>query len=831
MGLLNFASWLKESIDGWLETVDNLDPSKKLRGTGIGAALNKLNPLHHLTKTHDGEKHQDLAPSARFEEVIVGARHRPAPAVGTVEVEVLCAGGWTTSGVGDALSAEDCYALVLLDGGVAQTNVIQDAKVPAWRATDRRAFRFRVADPGATLYVGIFDEDPNPIESDDAIGRCAIALSAFAPGARYDAWFPLTWKATEQEDLATKGRALVADQALATAATSPAGRNTQADSRGAIRLRVKVTWDDGGKALALSALTGLTKGTQYVVAPATKSGKALRENCRFTMYGEGACPHDAVNEPFSMAMVGDHAHELVDLILGLIGGVKNRVLSLVTYRKPFRSVLALVAWMTSVSNHARGIAWLWLLAGLELRDTLAGDTAPADLLQTPRKPSTKIAKPQLSFEAWAATLAVGASAVKPTTEEEADDARNHARGDAENVAVEKMLDEWRASGKVKAAEVEDEDGEADPDDFLSKKPMKKFGSMHPLAPFVRPIQRLLLQLLLPLRAIRGLLDGRDDPVATSTVALLCLVVSAGMFVYAQFLHHWVTWAVGWFVCVLSYVIGLALLGPQNYFLIRAYAKKRQNRHRVRALAGFDPNGYAALKIQDFYRNYKAHLLKLAEEAKKRVAEEKKRAKDEAAVAAKAEADAKLKAAEEKKIKDAIDKHDRAALDALHARQEDLDLGPIVATKHSSFPAIRTHEKVLKLEDDNITFTYACPDAHGGTFGSHEAKHVHLKNITQVDLVNATKPTVFRFRVGHKKYEFHCQSGDDCQLLVQGMRAAAARLAAKPEQMGKKGILRLAVPSKPFGLVNASTLERRPAFPEEFRSVVLGDDKKKPIARD
>ena len=131
--------------------------------------------------------------------------------------------------------------------------------------------------------MGIFDEDPNPIESDDAIGRCAIALSAFAPGARYDAWFPLTWKATEQEDLATKGRALVADQALATAATSPAGRNTQADSRGAIRLRVKVTWDDGGKALALSALTGLTKGTQYVVAPATKSGKALRENCRFTM--------------------------------------------------------------------------------------------------------------------------------------------------------------------------------------------------------------------------------------------------------------------------------------------------------------------------------------------------------------------------------------------------------------------------------------------------------------------------------------------------------------------------------------------------------------------
>ena len=48
---------------------------------------------------------------------------------------------------------------------------------------------------------------------------------------------------------------------------------------------------------------------------ATKGGKALRENVRFAMYGEGACPHDAVNEPFSIARVSDHAHELVDVLL------------------------------------------------------------------------------------------------------------------------------------------------------------------------------------------------------------------------------------------------------------------------------------------------------------------------------------------------------------------------------------------------------------------------------------------------------------------------------------------------------------------------------------
>ena len=61
------------------------------------------------------------------------------------------------------------------------------------------------------------------------------------------------------------------------------------------------------------------------------------------------------------------------------------------------------------------------------------------------------------------------------------------------------------------------------------------------------------------------------------------------------------WLIGWFCTILLYIIGVALFGPQNYFLVKAHVKKKRERQRMRALAGFDPNGHAALQIQDFYR--------------------------------------------------------------------------------------------------------------------------------------------------------------------------------------------------------------------------------------
>ena len=122
-----------------------------------------------------------------------------------------------------------------------------------------------------------------------------------------------------------------------------------------------------------------------------------------------------------------------------------------------------------------------------------------------------------------------------------------------------------------------------------------------MKPFLEPVQRLLLGLLLPLRALRALSNGRADPVATATLAAACLAVGLGTMIYAHFIHSYVMWLLGWFFTILLYIIGVALFGPQNYFLVKAHVKKKRERQRLRALAGFDPNGHAALQIQDFYR--------------------------------------------------------------------------------------------------------------------------------------------------------------------------------------------------------------------------------------
>jgi hypothetical protein len=132
---------------------------------------------------------------------------------------------------------------------------MKDVRAPAWAATDRRAFRFEICDAGATLFCGLFDYDSD--SNDDPIGRCALALRSLAPGATYDAWLPLSLRQNEDESVANATRALVCDQPLAKAATA---NELQKASRGAVRLRITVKWNDGGGKAARSALTSLLGG-------------------------------------------------------------------------------------------------------------------------------------------------------------------------------------------------------------------------------------------------------------------------------------------------------------------------------------------------------------------------------------------------------------------------------------------------------------------------------------------------------------------------------------------------------------------------------------------
>eukprot|EP00629_Pelagomonadales_sp_RCC1024_P006352 CAMPEP_0119263948 /NCGR_PEP_ID=MMETSP1329-20130426/3194_1 /TAXON_ID=114041 /ORGANISM="Genus nov. species nov., Strain RCC1024" /LENGTH=245 /DNA_ID=CAMNT_0007263687 /DNA_START=44 /DNA_END=778 /DNA_ORIENTATION=+ len=243
------AAMLRSYVDGFIKKIDGLDPTKAIPKLG-SMKLGKKD----RASSRDKEENIDEAPSATVERVVVEAKHRPEKPVGTVTVEVLAAGGWARAGMGDSFSSEDVFALVVCDGGVARTDVKPDARVPIWASTERRAFAFDVADPSATLYCALLDEDSDPFSEDDPIGRCAVALRALAPDTTYDAWLPLALRGSEGEAVATATRALVAHKKLAVAASK---HELQKASRGAVRLRVRVSWKDGGTAAARSALGGL----------------------------------------------------------------------------------------------------------------------------------------------------------------------------------------------------------------------------------------------------------------------------------------------------------------------------------------------------------------------------------------------------------------------------------------------------------------------------------------------------------------------------------------------------------------------------------------------
>jgi hypothetical protein len=138
--------------------------------------------------------------------------------------------------------------------------------------------------------------------------------------------------------------------------------------------------------------------------------------------------------------------------------------------------------------------------------------------------------------------------------------RQHHADEAEEEAEEKRLEE----------EVLDRE-----------RPMKAFWSFNPLAPLLLPIQRCLLALARRQRALKAVCNGRDDPVATATLALACFLGALGLFMYTEFIHPWVLWVVIQAETVLIYAlhaVGLLVLGPQNYVLSRLRRRLRRRRH-------------------------------------------------------------------------------------------------------------------------------------------------------------------------------------------------------------------------------------------------------------
>ena len=129
-----------------------------------------------------------------------------------------------------------------------------------------------------------------------------------------------------------------------------------------------------------------------------------------------------------------YAHEAAQDWLDFIAGSRLLARRLIRYEYPLRSLLALFAWISIVRQPARLVPWCLLGLGLVLRDALSGDDA-----------APQLARPQLSFSAWAAAV-VGARAPKPPrppSEHDLRRASTFASASARRVAYRRMIAERR----------------------------------------------------------------------------------------------------------------------------------------------------------------------------------------------------------------------------------------------------------------------------------------------------------------------------------------------------------------------------------------------------
>jgi hypothetical protein len=95
-------------------------------------------------------------------------------------------------------------------------------------------------------------------------------------------------------------------------------------------------------------------------------------------------------------------------------------------------------------------------------------------------------------------------------------------------------------------------------------PMKSFWSFNPLAPLLLPVQRVLLSIARRQRALKAVCNGRDDPVATATVAFAFFLTGLTVFIYTELVHPLVMWSlvqVEHLVVYALHLVGFLLYGP------------------------------------------------------------------------------------------------------------------------------------------------------------------------------------------------------------------------------------------------------------------------------
>lgn len=171
--------------------------------------------------------------------------------LGTLHLEILSCHDLPNLDVGEAVgNLSDCFVCAVFEDAMVQTAVIDDELSPHWMPWTQRAFRFRIAHPMSTLYLGVLDYDFGP-GSHEPIGRVAVNLT----NLRHNYEYTLKYNLYSNSDL------------------------TDRERNGSITIRLRIEYSDEKAAL----LASLQPRPQFHVN--TRRSKTFWV-VRYTVFGE-----------------------------------------------------------------------------------------------------------------------------------------------------------------------------------------------------------------------------------------------------------------------------------------------------------------------------------------------------------------------------------------------------------------------------------------------------------------------------------------------------------------------------------------------------------------
>jgi len=508
-----------------------------------------------------------------------------APAVGELRLEVLAAERLPKMDPGP-LGSADPYALILFESNAARTNACRGTRSPRWAAgKSARAFCLPVLCSYSCVYVAIKDSDD--LSADDDIGRVVIELGSLYSRTVYDCWLPLQLK-----NIKHPGR------------------------RGAVRLRYSVTFFND-RARLLAYMLPMQAPTFYIPFKT----RALMKQSRFALRGKDP------DAKYNLNVIRAHASELkhaiddakaeatrfvIDLLfwhdahaafISLACGLWWQLLITWPHFLPASVPLAVLAALADNYVHRRRapfliqtkpsfyrLAALLLLPGsarpspLEASCAVRSEDEPRRrnldssewwnaatkhkrkgfLSRSPKEEGPENSEPSERSERGhertsdVDDVGSGGGAASSSSSDGEDDQGGAARRD-DYEPLQTMLD------NLKQEVAEEYDELPDVDDLAAPKGRTRF---NPLAALLGPVQRLLGQLVLPVRTVRRALYWQDRIITTWLVfALLILALILALIPWAVV----VPWTLR--------ALGVALFGPHMYVVGQRYEKQQQEANR------------------------------------------------------------------------------------------------------------------------------------------------------------------------------------------------------------------------------------------------------------